>query len=506
MSFSKQILLTIILSFLFPATGISEKSDKEKSEKPPRSVSAPINDSSVGQRYISSGNIKDFQDNLLAPLAQLISEKKLILRVADKLGYEWNYSREWVAASEANINRFELDPQGWIRATEGQPLAFGFPFSEGLIQMTVLDPALRAQMIIWNSHSLGSIGGTMLLRGAYLGVGVDGLMRRSNFSLLRNFDTKVDYSNEKDAVYFRELFSFYAPSVIRGFSISTTRYQSGSQDLVQILSPVLKQPRHVAEVNREDLLLDGNLSVNDLFMFSGNPRAFDWKLADRKKMYVPYISDAKLLAEEKVLNEQILSDIKPFKPIEPGGPISAKCVKGIYPKSQGGSDGFVNWRFESTGSDAKARGVFAPWSPLTPVFVLRDVWVVEAFPRDPFYQYGKQVMFIDTQSYLPFYRLVYDRRGIYQRLLMASWAIASDSSTKNQVPVVGFILAIEKSKKSAAIFETNEMCFALRGKLFTKTGAFDFEMEKAKKQADPNQVSDAENKDETSPSEDAGRD
>ena len=111
---------------------------------------------------------------------------------------------------------------------------------------------------------------------------------------------------------------------------------------------------------------------------------------------------------------------------------------------------------------------------------------------------------------LPNFAVLPESRFVVCRALAGGYIFSypflsiSDSSAKNQVPVLGFVLAVDKSNKSASIFEVGEMCFGLHGKLFTKPGLFVLEKDKSKQQdAESNKAKTGED---AASSEDAGRD
>jgi hypothetical protein len=56
----------------------------------------------------------------------------------------------------------------------------------------------------------------------------------------------------------------------------------------------------------------------------------------------------------------------------------------------------------------------APWWPQENlVFVPRPVWIVEGQSSDPYYNFGKVIMYFDQELYRIYWKLVHNRAGEY---------------------------------------------------------------------------------------------
>jgi hypothetical protein len=102
----------------------------------------------------------------------------------------------------------------------------------------------------------------------------------------------------------------------------------------------------------------------------------------------------------------------------------------------------VLWNHESRRYESNAA-----WVPTSVFFVPRKVWIVEVAPKDPYYLTGRQVLVIDQESFLPFYKVIYNRGGEYERMLMAGWALASSNNGTTKLPVPGFVLAVSNGSE-----------------------------------------------------------
>jgi hypothetical protein len=51
------------------------------------------------------------------------------------------------------------------------------------------------------------------------------------------------------------------------------------------------------------------------------------------------------------------------------------------------------------------------WAPMQIALVPRPVWIVEAIPKNPYYLYGKQVMYFDKENFRGYWKSKYDWKG-----------------------------------------------------------------------------------------------
>jgi len=43
------------------------------------------------------------------------------------------------------------------------------------------------------------------------------------------------------------------------------------------------------------------------------------------------------------------------------------------------------------------------------IWVKRPVYIVEGFPKDPYYSYGKQLFYVDRENFAMYYKVIFDR-------------------------------------------------------------------------------------------------
>ena len=60
----------------------------------------------------------------------------------------------------------------------------------------------------------------------------------------------------------------------------------------------------------------------------------------------------------------------------------------------------------------------APWAYVNAVWVPREMWILKAVPKDPYYAYGMLEFYVDKLSGLPIYDRKYNRAGEYWKTVI----------------------------------------------------------------------------------------
>jgi hypothetical protein len=66
--------------------------------------------------------------------------------------------------------------------------------------------------------------------------------------------------------------------------------------------------------------------------------------------------------------------------------------------------------------------------------VKRPVYVIEMKPKDPYYNYGIQHIWVDPDTYMPVYKIIHDRSGKYWKTFFMS--IAFGKGTDGQMSLI----------------------------------------------------------------------
>jgi len=185
---------------------------------------------------------------------------------------------------------------------------------------------------------------------------------------------------ERDGVLFKELFHIMSPFDLKNTITLRHRHaRDQDNDANWLYTPSARKIRKTI-VKHEDAVYDSGYLNEDAFGFWGYVRGYDWK----------FLGERRLLA-----------------------PIGVKAAAASF-------------------------GGRANWYPTDP-WELRDMLVLESTPKTSNYPYGKRVLYIDRQTFVPIYTLLYDGQGQYQRIIFELYGNPKYSPGNEQVRVPVFV-------------------------------------------------------------------
>jgi hypothetical protein len=180
--------------------------------------------------------------------------------------------------------------------------------------------------------------------------------------------------------------------------------------------PEMRRVRPVSAANGSDSLFGSELAHDDLYLFSGKVQYFTWKLIGVQDALVPYS----------------LPNPKPLRRAEKG-----------YLLEYHQDPLVMGW--EKTGWKGKA------WWPTNHNLVKRSVWVIEATAKDPKYAYGRQVLWVDRELYIAYYKEAYERSGQLWRMLLNSVSVAQTPDGDFSLAQPDFTLSVDEQHEKATV-------------------------------------------------------
>jgi hypothetical protein len=293
----------------------------------------------------------------------------------------------FVAASEQNAAKLKVDPQGTIVGADGQrPAAiYGLPF-----RVAADDPDAGVKAI-WNAYYASFRFGTLHDILALDWVAKTSLERQAAIETqMLYYDGVPPARAPKDnplGLLSQQRAAVTSPADLNGTATLAWRFRDGDKaDQSWTYVPALRRVRQVSPVNRSDGFLGSDLSQDDGAFFDGKPEDFTWKLVGER--------EALVLADPRSLDGTAQRKALPDGGIAEEWPPDQKVV------------GY---------QDPAWKGV--AWAPVAPVLVRRKVWVVEAKPRDPNYQFERIELGLDQQSFQGAFSRKFDGQGQLLRSL-----------------------------------------------------------------------------------------
>jgi hypothetical protein len=177
---------------------------------------------------------------------------------------------------------------------------------------------------------------------------------------------------------FREKISARKPSAIQSLSWLTLRFFGEGEDFVWVASPVNRRIRQMTSSNRSDAIFTGMFSPDDLLVWSGKVELVEPLKVTQVPLLVPLV-EAREAAPTK----------------------AESCLTRTFVGDAAMTLNHQSKRFASS----------AAWVPTNVIMALRSVWRIDLSSRDPFSNESQQALFIDQQSGLPVYQIVWDQSG-----------------------------------------------------------------------------------------------
>jgi hypothetical protein len=351
---------------------------------------------------VTSRNADEYKSLLPAPIYARVKRGQYSLSVVpvDAARFRANYTEGFWRASAANKGKFAIDGAtgGLIDVATGAipQRVFGLPFPE-----VAAGDALAGAKIIHNYRFRRTQADGTIHYFDLSDVTVTGDVIRT----VKIFTSERFYVGSTtpapqplpDNTEWRQLAAAVEPKEVEGVGVLTWRFHDWKTwDQVWAYVPSIRRVRRMRTALRSERIPGFEVHGDDADCYDGKVSYFEWKLAGSGEIIGPVGSDtpyAYTLEKE--------SPTRWFMELP-----------------------YINAVYETP----KAKG--AGWFTLKNVYVRRPVWIVEGTPRDPYYEAGKIVLYIDRELYHGYYKLAYSKAGEqYQTNFCGSaWGRTPDGS------------------------------------------------------------------------------
>lgn len=300
------------------------------------------------------------------------------------------WGSKFKSATEANAGKFAVDATGALTEQTTKvvpPFFYGYPFP----QIDAKDPQAATKVIYNFSYTL---------------MQADDIDRSSSLhwvgpTAVQNhieFQTQLLFQGSRfsgpianpDVTLRKGIISGIAPAEVYGVMILEWVYLDPQRwNSLWIYVPEVRRVRQLPPADGSDSLFGSDLAHDDPYLFSGKVQYFTWKLVGAQEALVPYVSTSPKLLRRETKGYGLEEKTDPL---------------------------IMGW--EKEGWKGKA------WWPTTIQLVKRPVWVIEATAKDPKYAYGRQVLWIDRELYIAYYKEAYNRAGQLWRVLLNAVTVA----------------------------------------------------------------------------------
>lgn len=291
-------------------------------------------------------------------------------------------------ARKKNLGKYQIGPNDSIvEAATGEPPEniLGLPFA----QIDCEDPGLSVK-IMQNNHYMQYLPGN--LRFPYQSI----LLTRRGFEreiesiwhqiAMDGYPGALGIPNpsgiEKYAIAV-----VLKPYDVAGTAIMLWRYLDPmKQDMTFGYVPAIRRERRMSPANRSDAMFGTDMTVDDANGYDGKVSAFECKFLRKQDALLAFLDkDPVRIVQNEQGEWYTTQEIKPV----------------VYGYQKQGWQG-------------------AAWAPTNLLWVKRPVYVLEMIPKDPYYNYGPQELWVDTEIYGAAYKVIYDKSRAYWKTLYIS--------------------------------------------------------------------------------------
>ncbi len=352
---------------------------------------------------ISSASATRLAELIIPELRPLVERGYIEMVAQQKLPYSLRLDDNWQQMSRQSIKISKLAAEQDLLpgADYSGGLFFDrFDSSKALSSSDGVKALWNSKSIFWSTKAFESQFRLTEVENGQISNEFEGRIARVYSPLIENAS--------KAGFEFRERVSFTRPEFLSLYTWLTYRFYGSRDDLIWIYSPATQAQRIVTPVNRSDSIYKFSISLDDFFTWSGSLKSFRVRKVELFKALAPF-------SEETQQIERVDG-----------------CIKKRSQLLSNDYQGSLRWNFES-------RRYFegADWLPTYLRYYLRDLIRVELEPQDPFSSYGRQILYLDAESYLPVYKLVFDLAGNFWKLVMSVYDLGAskEADLKRYLPV-----------------------------------------------------------------------
>ena len=332
---------------------------------------------------LGKDNAEAYQSVLPEPVYRRLKTGEYHFKVVpvDAKKFRANYTDRFWKASAANAGKYDIDADtGGLKEVRSgaRPTAlFGLPFPS-----VDRNDALAGPKIIHNYRMRMMQGDGAIHYFSLADVTSDGdVLRSVRIFLSYKFylgTTNPPLAALPDNTESRQLAAAVEPKDIEGVGVLTWRFNDWTTwDQVWAFVPSIRRVRRVRTSTRGERIPGYEVYGDDADCYDGKVEYFAWHLIGTGEVIGPLGTDspyARPLTRDK--GDRWIMEV-PYN-------------RAVY---------------EASGATG------APWLTLDNVFVRRPVWIVEGTPRDPYYDVGKVVLYIDRELYHAYYKIGYTKAG-----------------------------------------------------------------------------------------------
>jgi Protein of unknown function (DUF1329) len=369
---------------------------------------------------IDQTNWEKAQGLLPEPTLRYVKEGKLTIEVGE---LEYDVARQLpdyvLEAMKTNSGKYDLDEDDWIIEKETGKRTekiLGHPFP-------TIDPndPKAATKIMYNTKYWGYVQGNFRMSFAQAFLSPTDFLRgvkALGVNMYMDGNPHAMAIPNPDRVEKYQIFRATSPYDISGTAVLTWRYRDPTvEDNTFAYVPAIRRVRRMTPANRSDGMMGSDMASDDAGMYDGKVTAMEWKFLRKEELLVPFVGKGTELIVQNEGGEWETTE-------------NVKEVVFGYQKE--------GWQ-----------GV--PWAPLNVIWLKRPAYVVEVHPKDPYYNYGTQYIWVDAENWAPLHKIINDRADKFWKLSFHAELNYESRDKKVKISTAGNQVVVDERNKRSTI-------------------------------------------------------
>lgn len=416
--------VTPLVLFLAPFLAPSSARAAPQVVEVPSSVGS-LPDISAGSVTVDKENVRLYRGVLPEPLFDLVSQGELVFSAAKSLQFAERFVDPFVGSDK----QYRVSEAGELIPAPEKPRGIFFA-SEGVDSAQQgLGVSERAYRALWNStaglwrHGFVKTDLSLVIFKESLATG-----RQVKWRVERIYPAGLGQYPGTLTPLFREKISAIQPALLEGMRWLTIRSVGRTDDYVWAASPITGSVRQMTGSNRADDLFTGAFAADDLFVWSGKVELVQPQRVTSQVMLVPFITRVLTRSSGDAVCENRASQEGPLLDLN-----------------------------QASRRYAEARG----WVPTNVLMAPRRVTQVDIASRDPLAPDGSVSLFIDEQSGVPVYKIVWGRNARMQSFVIGVMGAISVGSAFQPLPLAQIIVRPLAGERAVLSLDSFTTCSAM---------------------------------------------
>ncbi|HEV8714146.1 MAG TPA: DUF1329 domain-containing protein [Candidatus Binatia bacterium] len=357
---------------------------------------------------LDKSNCQEAKGLLPDEVLQKFCAGKYAAEIIEAKDEQFQYSTKFKAASEANAGKYYVNDQGYMyeTATNTWPhFWYGFPFPD----LAENDPKI-ANKIMYNHQVTRFQIDDAYWFLALKWVTPNGFDRSVEFGAYATWfiGRHSGPTDNPDDTYLKDIIFGVAPYDVVG--VSTLEWWHTDPETWQSIwafVPTIRRVRRLTASNTSEGIFGSIIARDDPYGWAGKIQYMNWKLIGQQDVLATIAPSGieKAMVPGEEAPKKLPTD---HSLIKDRGQIPMNLVARITwtPEER------VEVGYEKEGWTGVA------WAPTKLKLAKRRCWVIEATPKDPYYAYGRRVIYVDKVTYWTYWTTLYDRAGEYWKTIL----------------------------------------------------------------------------------------